>query len=353
MVRKDTQKKFFINGRFLTQKITGVQRVAIELTKQLDLIVEKGYFAIVVPSGTIIDLELHNIEIIIIGKKNSFLWTQLTLPVYAKRNGRYIITFSGLCALLKPDYFFVHDVTFIRHPESFSKKFRLVYDYFFKRVLKRCQHIFTVSEFSKKEISAVYGIDNEHVSVIYNASFTTYDSGIDYDTLNKFGIEENNFFLSVGSLNIHKNQKYIYKIAKKYQQETFVIVGGTTPQTFNHVEPGTGNNLIFTGYILDAELYELYKHTKGFIFPSLYEGFGIPPLEAIMMGAKRVALSDIEVFKEVYPVGCYFFDPYDINSFSIDRFCDHELTKDELHFYHEKYSWEASAKKLLSIINSK
>lgn len=321
-------KKFIINGRFLNQRVTGVQRVAIELTKQLDSIVEKGHFTIVTPPGAVTNLELHNIETIVIGKKNSFLWTQWTLPRYAKKNGRYLITFSGLCALLKPDYFF-------------------------RMVLKRCRHIFTVSEFSKKEISNVYGIDSEHISVIYNASFSADDNGISYDILNKFEIEKNNYFLSVGSLNIHKNQKYIYEIAKKYPEETFVIVGGITPRTFICIEQEPEDNLIFTGYVSDAELYELYKYTKGFIFPSLYEGFGVPPLEAVMMGTKRIALSNIEVFKEVYPVGCYFFDPCDINDFSVDRFCNHELTEDELHYYREKYSWEISAKKLLSIINRK
>lgn len=346
-------KKFIINGRFLNQRVTGVQRVAIELTKQLDSIVEKGRFIIVAPPGAVTNLELYNIETIVIGKKDNFLWSQWILPRYAKKNGRHLITFSGLCALLKPDYFFVHDVTFIRYPQSFSKKFRLVYDYFFRMVLKRCQHIFTVSEFSQKEISNVYGIDSEQISVIYNASFTADNNGISCDILNKFEIEKNNYFLSVGSLNIHKNQKYIYEIAKKYPEETFVIVGGRTPQTFICTNQEPEDNLIFTGYVSDAELYGLYKYTKGFIFPSLYEGFGIPPLEAVMMGTKRIALSNIEVFKEVYPVGCYFFDPHDVNDFSVDSFCNHELTEDELYYYREKYSWEISAKKLLNIINSK
>ena len=65
------------------------------------------------------------------------------------------------------------------------------------------------------------------------------------------------------------------------------------------------SNLFFTGYVSDDELASLYKYAKGFIFPSLCEGFGLPPLEAIVLGCKSVALSDIPVFREIYNRGNY------------------------------------------------
>lgn len=345
------KKKFYINGKFLTQRITGVQRVAIELTKHLDAIVEKGDFTIITPPGALIDLKLHNIETIVVGRRSGALWTQITLPKYARKNGGYIITFSGLCALLKPDYFFVHDVTFIRCPESFNKKFRYAYDFFFRMVLRRCRHIFTVSEFSKKEISNVYGTSYKRISVIHNASIMYDFDSEECDILSRLRIEANNYFFSVGSINIHKNQKYIFELAKKYPQEIFVIAGGRTPKTFNHVEKREQKNLIFAGYVSDKELYELYRNTKGFIFPSLYEGFGVPPLEAIFMGSKRIALSDIEVFREIYPVGCYYFNPYKVDDFSVEIFCSGEISKDEVTYYKEKYTWTNSSQKLLRLLN--
>ncbi len=74
---------------------------------------------------------------------------------------------------------------------------------------------------------------------------------------------------------------------------------------------------IFTGYVDDGQLAYLYRHCEGFILPSLYEGFGIPPLEALACGCRTLLLSDIPVFREVYGNVANFCDPYDSASVSL------------------------------------
>lgn len=342
--------KIYINGRFLTQRITGVQRVAMELVRELDKISEPGKFTIVAPSDIVNDLDLDNIEVVSVGGKGGFFWTQWTFPKYARKNKGKTLTFTGLCPVIKPDYFMAHDITFKRYPKSFTRLFRIVYGLNFALSLKRCNKVFTVSEFSKSELIKNYKLMEENVKVIYNDSFNTNIQEKNTAVLDKYKLKKKDYFLSVSSNSYHKNQIYISKLARRYPDIKFVIVGGTAKKSLNAVELQEQDNLIFTGYLSDEELANIYSNARGFIFPSLYEGFGIPPLEAIKMGVSSVAVSNIEVFREVYPRGVYYFDPNDINKFSMQEFMRHNLVKDDYDFYQNMYSWKKSASDLYNYL---
>ena len=142
--------KLYINGRFLTQRITGVQRYAIEIVKHMDdLVDEKDEVTILVPPEQQVNfLNLKKIKQKTIGKYKDHLWIQISLPRYVKKHGGELLTFSGTAPVFLPGFWTVHDITFIRHPESFDWKFRAVYMTALKLGLKRCKKIFTVSEFS-------------------------------------------------------------------------------------------------------------------------------------------------------------------------------------------------------------
>lgn len=340
----------YINGKFLNQRITGVQRVGVELVKALDKLVKPGEIEILCPPNCINELILKNIKVTEIGNKANNYWVQWTFPRYVQKHKGESLTVSGLSPVIEPGFFMAHDVTFKRHPESFSPLFRLVYNFVYKVTLNRCIHLFTVSEFSKKEITKLYRVNQDNVTVIYNSSHQLLVEHRKDVSLNKWGLKENGYYLSVSSKNAHKNQNYIIQIAKKYPDETFVIAGGSVPRSFNSVEFENLDNIVITGYVSDDELYSVYKNAKGFIFPSLYEGFGIPPLEAITLGIKHIAVSDIPVFHEVYPQGVYFFDPNNIDDFDIEKFNSTELSDDDFIFYWKKYSWEKGAKVLLNTI---
>lgn len=340
----------YINGRFLTQQITGVQRVGVELVKELDKLVKPGEIEILTPPGQVNGIELKNISITTIGKKSNNYWVQWTFPRYVKKHGGVSLTIAGLCPIIAPDYFMAHDATFMRHPESFSKQFRIIYNWGYKLSLKRCKHVFTVSEFSKDELNELYGVDKSNVTVVYNSSHQLLNEEYREISVEKWNLNPYTYYLSVSSKNAHKNQQYILECAKKYPDTTFVIVGGNVPKSFNNVEFDELSNVIFTGYVDTDELYSIYKYAKGFIFPSLYEGFGIPPLEAITLGVKHIAVSDIPVFREVYTRGVYFFNPEDVNDFDIDKMNGIEVTDSDQAYYWDKYSWSNGAKKLWNTI---
>lgn len=340
----------YINGKFLTQRITGVQRVGVELVKELDKLVKPGEVEILSPPGRITKIALNNIKIREIGKKANNFWVQWTFLRYVQNHEGIALTLAGLCPILKPDFFLAHDVTFKRYPESFSLSFRIIYNIGYKLTLKRCKQLYTVSEFSKREMAEIYGLNQNNITVIYNSSQQLIFEKYKDISLEKWGLRENEYYLSVSSKNAHKNQMYIVEIAKKYPELTFVITGGNVPKSFHSIEFEHLANIVVTGYLSDEELYNIYKKAKGFIFPSLYEGFGIPPMEAIMLGVKHIAVSDIPVFHEIYSRGVYFFNPRDISNFDITKLDLCEISEEDYAFYLDKFSWSRGAKVLLNSI---
>ena len=341
----------------MTQRITGVQRYAIEVVKRLDQILGKeDQVTLLIPSEPQVNfLELKNIKQEVVGKFKGHLWIQISLPRYVKKHGGELLTLSGTAPIISPGYWTVHDITFIRHPESFDWKFRMAYTLTLKFGLKRCKKIFTVSEFSKNEISEYFDISKNKIQVAYSSANYLLERKYEDVDISKFGIKPKEYYLSVSSRNLHKNQKFIVKLAHNYPEKKFVIVGGRH-KSFNAVfedctdVENSVSNIIYTGYVSDDELASLYKYTKGFIFPSVYEGFGLPPLEAIIQGCKSVALSDIPVFREIYS-NAYFFDPNDVESFSFKKFDDIKLTETERKQYIEKYSFAKDAEIYMNCIN--
>lgn len=341
----------YINGRFLTQEITGVQRFGIEVTKELDKICKKGEIEVLTPPGIINEIKLDNIKIKELGKRSNNIWTQWVLPRYVKKNRGELLTMSGMVPVLTPDYFVAHDTTFVRYPETFSKSFVASYTIDFKLSLKRCKKIFTISNFSKKELEKVFRIEDKIFEFVSPSSEHLLNTIYNETDLNKWGLQGKKYFLSVSSQTLHKNQLYIYNLARKYPNEIFVIVGGK-PHTFSGYENGNAKNLIFTGYVSNDELYTLYKYGEGFIFPSLYEGFGLPPLEALTMGIRHIAVSDIEVFREIYNRNVYYFDPNDVEDFDINEMKKCRLNDQDVEYYLNSHSWKQTAKTIYdSIIN--
>ena len=136
-------------------------------------------------------------------------------------------------------------------------------------------------------------------------------------------------------------------MAKREIEKKFVIVGGK-PHTISNVNSQRADNIVYTGYVTDDELYSLYKNARGFIFPSLYEGFGLPPLEAIIMGVKCIAVSNISVFKEIYHRNVYYFDPLKPDLFDFEKMSEKKLSDDDVNYYKELYSWHKTASIILN-----
>lgn len=297
-------KKIYINGRFLTQNITGVQRYAIEIVKALDKYLSnnnlnnKYKFEIVCPKNIKQKLILENIKIKQIGKLKGHLWEQIELPFYVK--DKFLFNFCNCAPLVKKNQIVtIHDTAVCDVPYAYSKTFRIWYKFMYRVLTFRLKKIFTVSEFSKKRLNECFHVPLERIEVTYNGIDHMKNIKSDERVFSKFSIEKNNYILAVSSLNPSKNFKLILETAKILPEINFVIVGGTNPTVFRDQGLEISSNVKFIGYVNDEELVALYKYASCFVYPSIYEGFGIPPLEAMYFNCP-VILSDIEIFKEIY-----------------------------------------------------
>lgn len=297
-------KKIYINGRFLTQNITGVQRYAIEIIKVLDKYLsdnklnDEFKFEIVCPKNIKQKLILKNIKIKQIGILKGHLWEQIELPLYVK--GKFLFNFCNCAPLIKKNQIVtIHDIAVCDVPYVYSRFFRIWYKFMYRVLTFRLKKIFTVSEFSKKRLHEYFNIPLKRIEVTYNGIDHMKNIKPDEKIFSKFGIEKNNYVLAVSSLNPSKNFKLILETAKISPKINFIIAGGTNSTVFKEQGFEITSNVKFIGYVNDEELVALYKYASCFVYPSIYEGFGIPPLEAMYFNCP-VILSDIEVFKEIY-----------------------------------------------------
>lgn len=312
------KKVVYINGRFLTQKITGVQRYAMELLTQLDNLIKTHYlkneinFQILVPRGTDVNkLKLKNITVKEVGILKGHAWEQLELPFYVRN--RLLVNFCNVAPMFKKNQIVtIHDAAVYANPFNFSFIFRTWYKIVYKNISKYSKKIITVSTFSKKELIKYCKVNESKVKVIYEGKEHFLIKNRDSEILNKYKLVPKSYILAVSSLNPNKNFKAVINAFKKLESEKikFVIAGGTNPRIFNNkLDLSFYKNVVHVGYISDEELKELYENAFCFIYPSFYEGFGLPPLEAMACGCP-VIVSNAASLPEVCGDAALYVDPY-------------------------------------------
>lgn len=353
-------KKIYINGRFLTQNITGVQRYAIEIVKALDKYLDdnklndKYKFEIVCPKNIKQKLILKNIEIKKIGSLKGHLWEQIELPLYVKN--KFLFNFCNCAPLVKKNQIVtIHDVAVCAVPYAYSKTFRIWYKFMYKILTSRLKKIFTVSEFSKKRLNEYFNIPLERIEVTYNGIDHMENIKPDENIFSKFSIEKNNYVLAVSSLNPSKNFKLILETAKILPEINFVIAGGNNSTVFKEQGLEITSNVKFIGYVDDEELVALYKYASCFVYPSIYEGFGIPPIEAMSCRCP-VIVSNIDVLREVCGKGALYCDIKDVDNLTnkIQQIYNNIINIDELieegKKNIKKYKWNNSARKIIKFV---
>ena len=296
--------KFYINGRFLTQRITGVQRYALEMTKAIDDVIsydtklQENEYIILTPKNILCQPKLKNIQIVTKGVFSGHTWEQLELPIYTIDG--FLLNFCGCAPLMKvKQTVTIHDAAVSAMPNSFSWAFRTWYKLMSMWLGRSLKHIFTVSEFSKKELNKYYGIPLSKISVTYNGLDHIKSLKADEGIIARESLKDKKYVLAVSSMNPSKNFPLVLDVARLMPDVEFIIAGGSNAKVFKSAGLDVPHNARLIGYVSDEELMALYRHASVFVYPSLYEGFGIPPLEAMMCGCPAI-VSDIEVFHEVY-----------------------------------------------------
>lgn len=304
-------KKIVFNGKFLTQSITGVQRYALEILLELGAIIEPDRAEILVPASNCSYPDFGNIPVVQYGKLKGNLWEQLCLPHYIHKSQAIGVHLCGVAPIVHSDIVCIHDLNFIVNPSFFSLKFRLWYKIQTSCSIHNSKQILTDSEFTKAEIQRVFHVSPQKINVI-TLGWQHMQRVVGDDDIFKQHpqLEREPYFFAVGSLNKNKNFTWIVEVAKRHPQYVFAIAGGINSRVFGGLKIEPPGNMLFLGYVSDGQMKALMQKCKAFLFPSFYEGFGIPPLEALSVGAKAI-VSNTSCLPEIYGDSVAYIDPQD------------------------------------------
>ncbi len=338
--------KILIDAQMLSRnQITGIGRYIEELLTFLTKY-EEFDWEIVKPKPikgyrTIWEHTLLPIETLI--KKADLLFSPSNIiPLYLPKKVKVIVT--------------VHDVRVKAFPETFSRNTRMYYNLIYSYLFKRANAVITVSEFSKSEILKYFPESEGKVYVIPN--------GINTQKFRFLNIPKKKQILFIGAIAKHKNIKVIFESFSRIYKlipHKIVIVGSKDsgmPQDeemFKLINSIPQERIIFTGKIGDEEVINLYNESEVFIFPSLYEGFGFPVLEAMSCGCPVIA-SNRSSIPEVCGDAGILFDPEnpeDLAQKILEVTQNENLAKDLIKKGLERvksFSWEETSKMYISLM---
>lgn len=341
-------KKIIINGRFLLHRVTGVERYAGELCAELDKMTGPEELVMAVPPETDVIPDYQNIKVVKIGHLHNRLWEHISFPLYVSGQKAVSLNLCNVAPLPSPGVAAIHDLKIKATPQYFSKKFIAWYNLIFFNAARRAKKIITVSEFSRREIQKYYFLSEESIAVIPDAWQHYERTEYDEKALDTYGLERGSYYFSMCSLEPNKNFRWIAEVAKRNRDQLFVVAGAVNETVFaNGLGFACPDNMKLLGYVSDEEAKTLMRDCRAFLFPTFYEGFGIPPLEAISAGARQVVVSDTEVMHEIFGDSVTYIHP-EYYEYDVDEFLKAET--DASNHILERYSWNESAKKLLALL---
>ncbi len=257
----------------------------------------------------------------------------------------------------------VHDLTLLKTYNSdknwliFHLK-QLVGKWLFKHIAKTNEHIIAISNHTRQEYQAYTGIKNHKIT-------TVYEAGIDgkRGSLKPYDAPYESFIMYVGQQPDYKNVRFLMnahqKLLEKYPSLGLILVGRIGEDTARNkrwAEKQGYKNIHFTDFIPDEQRNWLYTKTQAYVFPSLMEGFGLPPLEAMAYGAPIVS-SNASCLPEILGSAPLYFDPHNITDAVqvIDKVLSDDVIREKAIRLGDKqvkkYSWDKTAKQTLALYN--
>jgi glycosyltransferase involved in cell wall biosynthesis len=262
----------------------------------------------------------------------------------------------------------IHDLSFERMPETFTRRGSLQLKLTVRRTAKKAAMITTGSEYSRQDLLSIYKLSPEKVAV------TNYGIGSQFvpqpsapneaeEIRGRFGVSRD-FLLAVGSLQPRKNLVRLIRAYARLRSERedfrpqLVIVGRKlwlASEIFGEVKRQQwADDVILTGYVADEDLPALYRAARAFVYPSLFEGFGLPPLEAMACGTP-VVTSDVTSLPEVTGDAALLIDPNDERALAnaMIEIVNNDALRAELRergiAQAKKFTWRDAAEKTLSL----
>lgn len=366
--------KIAVNATILDDKPTGLGMYTLHLLRNLSAIAPD---CLTIYTDYASALDGQKVEVVPVGSSlqpkygkiagvRRFLWTQFIFPVLLQQKHFDIIYHTSHYLLLfthKRQIITIHDLLPLKYPA----RHRLQYYYFrfvMPVLLCKAYRIIAVSENTKRDICKYYKISHAKVTVVYN--------GCDVDLFNRKAGAHNiseyiqgEYVLFIGASYIHKNGERAIEAFSKISGHTklrLLVVGGRR-QYLDVLQKKVAamnfdDRVKFVPYVPPEDLVALYRGASMLLFPSLYEGFGIPPLEAMACGCPVVA-SRVSSIPEVCGEAAYYVDPYNYDNIAegIQRVLSDETLRADMILKGlervKSFSWEKSAQHVIDIFKGR
>lgn len=372
-----------IDIRNIGKKRTGDETVFLNLVKQLAMIDDENEYFLCIdtrPEGELARVrrrleitEKRNIHVYPLGSGGRFIWNGWTIPHFVRRMHIDIYHTQYIIPICMPHSVkivtHIHDVSFRAYPEMISWKDRLFLSLLIPCALRRANVIIAVSEFTRTELGKWYGREVFEKTRVVRNGVTTPITEQEITPEVRLAMQKKHhlpekFFLYVGTLQPRKNIPFLLRafdvFASRVEDVSLVIVGNrlghnvdrtleTTVKAMKH-----GERVIFPGYVDERDLVLFYKLSDCFVFPSKYEGFGLPIGEAIDLGIPVLA-SDIPSHRELAGENAQYFSLDTLDELAELLYAIHTVKRGELL---RKESlvvlprWDTSAYVLLEVYRS-
>lgn len=334
-------RKVYINGRFLCQKATGVQKFALGITRSLQ---NKNPEYIVIGPRNIPDHQ--GLRVKQSGWGGGTLWEQLWLPLFLWFHpGSVLINLCNTAPLVRRmQLVTIHDLAFLKDKSWFSPAFRRWYRFLIPEICKRSLAVLTVSKVIKNEIAKEYSIADEKIKIIPNGIHE-----MEFDEQKPYPFR---YLFMTGIYNPRKNTDFIISLLPEIKKRNYHIVGvGADAGIFGNISFVQDEHLHLLKYVDDRHYYTLMRHADALIYPSEYEGFGIPVLEALILGTSAL-VPDIPVYRESFGTLPIYYTADSKASFleSLETLNKKKPTNEETVFLKNKYNFDKSAAILADII---
>ena len=358
--------RLVLNGRFLGRPVTGVERMAIHLTRAMREILAGLYPAghdidVIAPVGeayrsTLPALGTPAPAFAAIGRLHGHAWEQTEL--LRVRPDSWLLNLCNMAPITRRrQAVVICDAMYIDHPESFSRGFRWWYRIAQTVIGRRAAAIFTISEFSRAALerhrlvppgkTQVLRLGIDHMDAL------EADDGI----LARTDVQPGGYLLVIGSLARHKNLALLIDafVDAGVEGLDLVIAGGGNRRIHGDVILRDAGNIRYTGRVSDAELKALYTHAMAFACPSISEGFGFTPLEAMSTGCPVIATTGGAV-PEICGNAAVYADPHDRTAWrdAIRRIATDETLRNELkelaRLQASRFTWRHAALQMLTAL---
>lgn len=265
-----------------------------------------------------------------------------------------------------PSVAMVHDVAFLRFPEHLPPRIRRFYKTWMPRFVEAADHIVTVSEFSRREILEAYALPPEKVTVVLNGCSSDFHplAPTERQEARDHYAEGRPYFVFLGAIHPRKNLVTLVKAFEQYLQDggedvRLVIAGRPSWQTdafFDVLERSPFRSRIYLpGYVSTGEAARLVGGAEAMVYPSWYEGFGLPLLEAMAAGVPVICANTASL-PEVAGDAAMVFDPSDPSAlaYGMQRLVADSALREALiargHARREQFSWDTAADQLYGIL---